>query len=174
MAPPHIAQGEQFESKGNNENHGYMMIHAMARSIYYEGRMWDYFDLLNHLNRGVHFAVLPDGQVIQHAPIDNMLWHAKGANFGSIGVELLVEGVYDLGALHRKIDPNIATFNVYSREQYDGLLSVIDYLVVKDYVRTPYYNWDTHHSQSGGRKRDPGNSFDFATWIDMLRLRYGE
>ena len=174
MAPPTIAKGLPFTSQGVNRNRGYMMIHAMARDIWYEGIMQNYFDLLTSLGRGVHFVILPDGQVIQHAPITRRLWHARGANWDSVGVELLVEGVYDLGALYSKINKNTAAFDVYSRGQYDGLLSIMDYLVEKDYVKSPYFNWDTHQSQSSGRKKDPGNSFDFATWTEMLRLRYGE
>ncbi len=174
MAPPTIAQGSPFFPRGISYNKGYLMIHAMAMFIWYKDRMWDYAALLQELGRGVHFAILPCGQVIQHNDPRTTLWHARGANRGSCGVELLVEGVFDLDALYRKIDQNTAAFNVYSREQYDGLLSVMDLLVQEEYVRTPYYNWDTHHSQSGGRKRDPGNSFDFATWIEMLRLKYGE
>ena len=112
MDPPTIALGQPFTSQGVNRNKGYMMIHAMAQNIWYESRMWNYYDLLTSLGRGVHFAILPDGQVIQHAPITRRLWHARDAHWDSVGGELLVSGVYELCALYSKIDKYTSACNV--------------------------------------------------------------
>ena len=149
------------------------MIHAMARTIYYQGIMWNYTDLLNKLERGIHFSVFPDGQVVQHADPRTVLWHAKGANRESCGVELLVEGVYDLGALRSLITRPTSAYDVYTRRQYVGLMNIMDYLVETEYVRSPEYNWDLHSIQSAQRKFDPGASFSVATWTEALRFRYG-
>ncbi len=150
------------------------MIHAMAQTIYYQGIMWPYTDLLDKLDRGVHFSILPCGQVIQHADPRTMLWHAKGANRESCGVELLVPGVFDLGALYAKIDRKTMAYDVYTLPQYTGLISIMDFLVESDYVRNPFYNWDIHSAQSHHRKKDPGAAFSVTAWTEDLRLRYGD
>lgn len=149
------------------------MIHAMAQTIYYQGIMRDYTDLLHMLDRGVHFSILPCGQVIQHADPRTMLWHAKGANRESCGVELLVPGVFDLGALRSKIARPTAAYDVYTKPQYVGLMSIMDYLVEINYARSPEYNWDLHSIQSKRRKFDPGAAFSIPAWTEALRLRYG-
>ena len=150
------------------------MIHGMAQTIYYKGIMRDYTDLLHMLDRGVHFSILPCGQLIQLADPRTMLWHAKGANRESCAVELLVPGVFDLGALYAKIDRQVLAYDVYTFRQYTGLLSIMDYLVETDYVRSPFYNWDLHSVQSRGRKKDPGAAFSVRAWTEDLRLRYGD
>ena len=145
------------------------MIHAMAMNIWYKGRMWHYADLLSELNRGVHFAILPCGQVIQHNDPRTILWHAKGANSESCGVEMLVPGVFDLDALYTKIN---SQEHYYKHSYYKGLIDIQRLLVAKDYVRNPTFNWDIHSAQSRGRKQDPGSSFSINKWTDMLRNQF--
>ena len=169
MATPVIAKGRSFTSKGISNPHGYMMIHAMAMNIWYQNRMWHYADLLMELDRGIHFAVLPCGQVIQHNDPRTMLWQARGANRESCAVELLVPGVFDLDALYLKINEAGAG---YPWQQYEGLLNIQRLLVAADYVISPEYNWDLHHVQSHGRKKDPGSAFDVTKWTDMLRVQF--
>lgn len=169
MAPPVIAKGRSFTSKGISNPHGYLMIHAMAMNIWYQNRMWNYAELLMELDRGVHFAVLPCGQVIQHNDPRSMLWQARGANRESCAVELLIPGVFDLDALYTKINNDGW---IYPRAQYVGLISIQRLLTAADYLHSPEYNWDLHHIQSKGRKRDPGSSFNIPMWTDMLREQF--
>jgi len=151
------------------------MIHAMAEYIFYEGRIHHYVELLDELNRGVHFAVLPDGQAVQHADPHTLLWHAAGANMESVGVELLVPGVYDLGGLYTKIHSKWQ----YPKAQYIGLLNIMSFLDDTGYLigkhATPNgqkFSWDYHSTQSRGRKKDPGSSFNQHIWMNMLEGRF--
>lgn len=164
MAPPTIANGRvQFQSRGKGPLTGFLMIHAMAQYIWYEGKMYHYDELLTKLSRGVHFAILPDGQIIKHASMDHMMWHAKGFNDKSWGVELIVPGVYDLGALYKKINRKCMAYDVYTREQYDGLLLLLAYMSRGGYISNPTTDWELHQHCSQGRKKDPGIAFDAKT-----------
>ena len=172
MAPPVIAKGPSFTSKGISNLHGELMIHAMAEYIWYNGRMWNYRELLVELDRGIHFAILPCGQVIQFNDPRSVLWQARGANHSTCAVELLVPGVFDLDALYSKIN---STSFLYPAMQYDGLFTVMNYLYENlEYVMDPVVDWQLHHEQSKGRKKDPGSSFDIGLWKGMLREQYGE
>ena len=169
MATPVIARGKSFMSRGISNPQGYLMIHAMAMNIWYQNRMWHYADLLEHLGRGVHFAILPCGQVIQHNDPRTTLWQARGANQESCAVELLIPGVFDLTALYTKINSDE---HYYRQSYYNGLLSIQRLLTAADYTRSPQFNWDLHSVQSRGRKHDPGSSFSIDKWTDMLREQF--
>lgn len=171
MAPPAIAKGIQYPSKGISNHNGYLMIHAMAEYIYFEGRMIHAWELLEMLGRGSHFSIVPSGQVVQHADPRSTLWQARGANRESCGVEMLIPGVYDLTALYTKIN---SSEHYYRQSYYDGLLTIQKHLKEQDYLRSPAFNWDTHSAQSRGRKFDPGSSFSIDKWTDMLREEFGE
>ena len=136
------------------------MIHAMAEYIWYKDRMWHYTDLLLELNRGVHFAILTDGQIVKHQDHTKVLYHAAGFNLASVGVELIVPGVYDLGALYSKINRKTMAFDVYTREQYKSIALLQGYLASHNFIRNPKIDWGLHSAHSQGRKRDPGYAFD--------------
>ena len=148
------------------------MIHAMAEYIYYDGRIYHYTELLEELNRGVHFSVLPDGQAVHHNDPHTLLWHAAGANMESSGAELIVPGVYDLNSLYTKIHSAWQ----YPRQQYEGLIDIMSFLHNSNYLigspNNSKFNWDLHSVQSQGRKRDPGTSFNQQYWIGMLERRF--
>jgi len=167
MAPPTIAKGIQFPGKGQSRQHGYLMIHAMAEYIYFEGRIVHAWELLEMLGRGVHFSITPAGQVVQHQDPRTTLWQAAGANRDSCGVEMLIPGVYDITALYTKIN---SSEHYYTQSYYSGLIDIVQYLdKEKSYLHSPEYNWDLHSAQSRGRKHDPGSSFSVDKWTTMLR-----
>lgn len=139
------------------------MIHAMAQYIWYDGHLHHYDELLTRLARGVHFAILPDGQIIKHSSIGNLLWHAKGFNNKSWGVELIVPGVYDLGGLYRKINRKCMAYDVYTREQYNAILLLLGYMASFGRILSPKTDWGLHEHHSQDRKRDPGASFSSKT-----------
>ena len=169
MATPIIATGKSFQFQGISNHHGYLMIHAMAEYIWYEGRMWNYAELLHQLGRGIHFAILPCGQIIQHNDPRTTLWHAKGDNRDSCGVELLIPGVFDLTALYTEIN---SREHYYHSTYYTGLLEIQKKLNKIGYLHSPTFNWDLHSAQSRGRKHDPGSSFSIDKWTDMLREEF--
>jgi N-acetyl-anhydromuramyl-L-alanine amidase AmpD len=144
------------------------MIHAMAEYIFYKGKMWPYADLLKSLGRGAHFAILTDGQIIQHAPLSSMMWHARGFNRKSWGVELIVPGVYDLAGLYREIDRETMAFDVYTRQQYHGIKNLMVFIASHGYIENPKEDWGTHSAHSQGRKKDPGNAFDIGHLKEVL------
>lgn len=143
----------------------------MAEYIWYKGKMWHYTALLEYLGRGVHFAILPDGQIIRHAEHMMMMYHAKGFNMKSVGVELIVPGVYDLDGLYRKINRECMAYDVYTRDQYRAILLLLGYLASYGYLKNPRTDWGLHEHHSQDRKRDPGAAFD-ATTLKELALGY--
>ena len=147
-----------------------MMIHAMAMNIYYNGRMYSYRELLEELDRGIHFAILPCGQVIQHNDPRSVLWQARGANETTCGVELLIPGVFDYTAFVSKLHTD--EWVGYPIQQYQGLRTVMSHLVDLDYVQSPRTDWQLHEQQSGGRKPDPGPHFSQDRWMQMLLERW--
>ena len=141
----------------------------MAQYIWYKGKLWPYDLLLEELDRGVHFAILPDGQIVKHAEHTEVMWHARGANTRSVGVELIVPGVYDLAGLYRKIDgqPSMA-YDVYTRMQYQALMLLQGYLASYSFLADPRIDWTLHSVQSYGRKRDPGSAFSVSTFKEKI------
>jgi len=58
-----------------------------------EGNGTAVFKTLQKRGLSVHFTVDADGRVIQHADLDNVTFHAGGANDESIGIEIVNRGV---------------------------------------------------------------------------------
>jgi len=112
--------------------------------------------------------------VVKHGEPRDVFWHAKGANFTSVGVELLVPGVFTWDQWLPVIQ-QMPEAGVYTARQYDGLLTVMDYLVKDGYVtgNPAEHSWQRHSVQSKGRKPDPGEAFSSKKFNNMLKQHYG-
>ena len=120
-----------------------------------------FFADLDGLRVSAHCLIRRDGEVIQYVPFERRAWHAgvscfegrEGCNDFSIGIEL--EGTDD---------------TPYTEAQYQALVSTTLALM----VRYPEITGDRivgHCDIAPGRKTDPGGSFDWHKYRQMLDQR---
>ena len=122
---------------------------------------WDahpYFKQIEGLRASAHALIRRDGQIVQYVAFGQRAWHAgqsayrgrAGCNDFSIGVEL--EGTDD---------------TPYTDAQYEAL-AVLSAALLNAYP-TLYAQAIAGHSEvSPGRKTDPGPSFDWARFRELL------
>jgi AmpD protein len=147
-----------------------LIIHAMAEYIKveksfkvgdkvfnkgtYHAHKW-----LQMLGLSAHFLQNPDGSFIKQRSTKEICWHAKGFNAGSIGIEILVAGVYTYEEFLKKIKTDWVT-----PDQYKELIlmsqGIIDYFKIKKIKR--------HSDLSPGRKYDPGSGFKWDWFKQQL------
>ena len=118
---------------------------------------WDadpYFQQIRGATVSAHFLVRRDGELVQFVSCDDRAWHAgvsswrgrPDCNDYSVGIELegLEGGTFDAA-------------------QYEALAGLVDALA----RRYPIAAWAGHEHVAPGRKRDPGDGFD---WTRLRRL----
>lgn len=83
------------------------VFHAMGEYVH-DGYK-DYFApyWLEHYGTSAHALITPRGQVIETVPVEYAAWHTAGHNKASIGVEFLVEGVYNWASFVEKLNGNM-------------------------------------------------------------------
>lgn len=130
--------------------------HAMGAYINNEGKNYSAWEWLKRLGLSAHYLIEPCGTVIKCVPDERKAWHARDNNTGSIGIEFLVKGSYDLPKLWAAIKHNYIT-----SEQYESALHIRRMLGNK-YGELE----DIRHSDLDVRKQDPGHGLD---WDEFLR-----
>ena len=73
------------------------------------------------LGLSAHFLIEPNGEVIKQRSTKEICWHARGFNTGSVGIEVLVEGVWNYETFKEKIKKDWVTV-----PQYDFKVSTPD------------------------------------------------
>jgi AmpD protein len=122
---------------------------------------WDvhpYFKQIEGLRASAHALIRRDGQIVQYVPFGERAWHAgqstyrgrSGCNDFSIGVEL--EGADD---------------TPYADAQYPALAALTAALLAAYTSLTPQAIAG-HSDVSPGRKTDPGPSFDWPRFRELL------
>ena len=117
-----------------------------------------FFEEIADLKVSSHLFVDREGQLIQFVDLNKKAWHAgvsafeglKECNDFSIGIEL--EGTDK---------------EVYTNEQYSTLIEVTNCLI-KSYPRISKDRIVGHSDIAPQRKTDPGESFDWAKYINSL------
>jgi AmpD protein len=116
------------------------------------------FAELRGLEVSAHFMIRRDGEIVQYVCCDKRAWHAgvsdyqgrQGCNDFAIGIEL--EGT---------------DFQAYTKVQYQELIK----LTLALFAAYPMLNTDKlvgHRDIAPGRKTDPGEIFDWATYKEGL------
>lgn len=118
-----------------------------------------YFDEIKDLQVSAHLLIKRDGSITQFVPFNERAWHAGVSEFKgeancndfSIGVEL--EGADDVP---------------YTEEQYQALAGVTQCLR-KQYPNITPDRIVGHSDIAPGRKTDPGTSFDWAYFHQLMQ-----
>jgi AmpD protein len=122
-----------------------------------------YFKTLAGLQVSSHLLLRRDGQVIQYVPFDKRAWHAGESRYQgrvrcndfSIGIEL--EGTDDIP---------------YTDVQYTQLAEVVAGLL-HCYPALSAQHIVGHSDIAPGRKTDPGTSFAWSRFRDLLTAKLG-
>lgn len=122
-----------------------------------------YFKDIAGMKVSSHLLLRRDGRVIQYVPFDKRAWHAGESSYQgrvrcndfSIGIEL--EGTDEIP---------------YTDAQYSQLAEVIAALL-RHYPQLSANNIAGHSDIAPGRKTDPGVSFDWQRFRDLLSVQIG-
>jgi N-acetyl-anhydromuramoyl-L-alanine amidase len=123
-----------------------------------EAQAHPYFATLAGLQVSAHCLIHRDGELVQYVPFQARAWHAGISSYGgrgacndfSIGIEL--EGTDDSG---------------YTEAQYATLIAVTRALLLHYPALTPE-RIVGHSDIAPGRKTDPGASFDWGYYRQLL------
>jgi len=131
------------------------VIHAIAEYIEFGDADLHCIDYLQHVTPySAHYFITPSGLRIHTADETMMCAHARGANYGTIGIEIMVGGCHTYESFSRTIAKEWLTKG--------QRIAVIE--LIKD-LRSRY-GWGIdafrrHSDISPGRKIDPGKGFPF-------------
>lgn len=141
-----------------------IVVHAMCEWIAYKGNHYHAVDFLNEIGLSCHYMVGSQGSVIECAdPKKRITWHAAGFNTHSIGIEVLVPGVYNYGTFIDKIKTRWV-----DPKQFSATCLLVQELM-QDY---PIYQLVRHCDISPQRKVDPGYGFpweELTGWLDFQK-----
>lgn len=140
-----IKVNESFKNKGKTIEAGEYSAHE-----------W-----LQLLGLSAHFLIHPNGDVTKIRGTKEICWHAKGFNTNSVGIEVLVEGVWDYETFLERIKEDWVT-----DEQYETTIELSDDII--EYFDIPDDNILRHSDISPERKYDPGEGFKWDWFKDEL------
>jgi len=134
-----------------------IVVHCMAEFVDQpEGRL-SAWELLNKLGLSAHILITPKGERIRCRADAQVAWHAKGHNENSLGVELLVPGVFSIEALQQ-----VTARSWVSGQQLDSLVQQV--MIWKK--AWPIENIVRHSDLDPARRWfDPGEGFP---WEKLL------
>ena len=118
-----------------------------------------YFEEIKDLKVSAHLLIKRDGAMIQFVPFNERAWHAGESEFEgqsncndfSIGIEL--EGADDVP---------------YTQQQYQTLAQVAECLL-NHYPQITKNRIVGHDQIAPGRKTDPGESFDWSHFKQLIK-----
>lgn len=147
---------------GGKTNHpDTIVIHCMGEYIKDAGKTHHAVQFLNQYGLSAHSLVAPDGTNYRCRDDDQIAWHARGHNTGSLGLEMLVEGDHDYSSFIERIKTPYVT-----KVQYDAVVAQvrewIDLHSIKRIVR--------HSDLSPGRKADPGTGFPWQQFLEDVGM----
>ena len=116
-------------------------------------------DFLVKLGYSAHALIAPDGDVYLCRDDDQGAYHARGYNTDSLGIEFLVEGNHNYGSFLEAIKTDYVTLDQWDTG-IDVVKSWLSAYNIKRLVR--------HSDISPGRKVDPGQGFDWYTFLERV------
>ena len=138
-----------------------IVIHAMGENINNGKQVYSAKEWLDYLKLSAHYLIKSDGLIIQCRDDNQVAWHAKGFNTGSIGIEVLLEGEHDYGSFIDAIK-----VKWLKQAQYDVLVELCKELM--DTWNITSSRIDRHSDLSPGRKVDPGEGFPWEEFKQQL------
>lgn len=110
-----------------------------------------------------HILVSPNGIIYRQRSDDQIAWHAKGHNMNTLGIEILVDGVWTYGPWKERIK--------------EDWCSKFQFYVAAAVVRNWMLKWSItpqlvlrHSDVDPARKVDPGEGFDWLTFKELISL----
>ncbi len=146
---------------GGSQNPTRLIIHSMAEIIDTEEKDYPAEEWLNHLGLSAHFLIRPNGDILKMRHTKTMAWHAKGHNTDTVGIEFLVPGLHTYETFLDAIQTDWV-----SNEQWEAGLELSNGII--DYFGIPVDRVLRHSDISPGRKKDPGEGFDWNEFINRL------
>jgi len=155
MPAMHLGDDKQLPAKA--------ILHTMGEYIEHNGRIYSAKDWLDVLRLSVHFTITPSGVICQHLPLEIMGAHAKDHNTNSVGVELLLAGVWTDGPFRDRIQSPY-TYG----DQYTAAVALGRWLHGKGL--SFHRHSDIDQRIEGGRKVkvDPGDGFPYVTYLSDI------
>lgn len=141
-----------------------IIVHAMAYQLDYQGERLYAASFLDRIGLSAHMLVAPDGTLIRCREDEQGAWHARGFNEDSLGVEVLVPGVYDyLSFVQRIAEP------WPSRQQFQATIDLVQHWCARWGIGMTPGQLDRHCDVDPDRKSDPGRGFDWVAFKNRLR-----
>jgi len=155
---------DMLDHGGNRINiPGLIVVHAMGEFIDDGVEVRSARDFLDHYKLSAHVLCEPTGDFIRCRADDQIAWHARGHNTGSVGIEILVPGTHNYSSFLKAIKKNNWASDeqmAASAEQVREWMNLYD-IPIKKVVR--------HSTLSPDRKVDPGSGFNFVRFQKMIK-----
>lgn len=137
-----------------------IVYHALGEFIRdHDGQVYYCVDWLKKKGLSAHAFATPSGVIIRGRHDNQVAWHARGFNFGSLGIEFLVPGIHNYGTFLERIKKTYLT-NVQLRAGIDQTLEWLG--------KYPIENVDAHSDIDPDRKYDPGDGLDKQGYLEGI------
>lgn len=137
-----------------------IIVHAMGEYIVSNGQAYTARDWLLNLGLSTHSLITPSGVNIRCRQDDQVAYHAKGYNVGSLGIEVLVPGVYRADKYHEFLLA-ITTHYVTDSAYWAAVEQCREWLKAHDISHI-----DRHSDLDPTRKQDPGSGFPWGIFLE--------
>ena len=139
-----------------------IIVHAMAEYIEYNDGVLHAADFLEKVGLSAHILVEPDGTLIRCRRDNEIAWHAKGHNYQTVGIEVLLPGQHNYASFRSGIDSPDWVAPI----QYDATIRQC-----RQWVDDWPIEWIEQHSViDPARKYDPGKGFPWSKFISEVGL----
>lgn len=118
----------------------------------------EFFIEIKDLKVSPHLYIKRDGEISQFVPFNKRAWHAGDSIF---------KGVSDCNDYSIGIELEGSEDDFFSKEQYSSLLLVTK-KIIRKYPLIKKENIKGHSDISPGRKRDPGDHFEWSWYLESL------
>jgi AmpD protein len=117
-----------------------------------------FYEEIRDLKVSSHVLIKRNGEIIQFVPFDKRAWHAGISSF---------EGMDDCNNYSIGIELEGSDDDLFEDEQYDSL-KILTSLIMKEYDLITKERIKGHSHIAPGRKKDPGNLFDWDSYLSDI------